>query len=189
MKLEINGIKADLGNSEIAISRRTFDIDNPTDRFIDITNQFILPETQINKQIFNSPEAVNSNNDSFEKLYIAKVIDQFFLFNGYGFLSDRTKAGFKFQLIDKSKELFDALKVKLNSVNWDDKDILLTEAWLNVLSVLDSDTCWTWPVICCHINRIQVNTALTTGDARVRYSRPSFYLTGLLKKAISLQNY
>lgn len=189
MRLEINGIEADLGGNKIAISRKTIDIDNPFDRFVDITNQFILPFSQVNNDIFDSGKAVGSTNLSFEKLYTAKVIDQFFLFNGIGYLNSITPQGYKFQILEKGKSLFNALKTKLNTVNWDDKDILLTEADLNTLSTKDIDNCWVWPVICNHRKKIQANTALTTGDNRVKFSRPSFYLPALLKRIIEQNEY
>jgi hypothetical protein len=185
MQVEINGISADLGSSIISMDRRSFDIENPGTRFIDITNQFQLPDTEVNRKIFLGGRAIGSTSDIFERLFPAKIIDQFFLFNGVGFVTEINKQGFKFQIVDKSKEIFQQLDVPLRSVNWDDKDILLNGTNLDSLDGADITTCWIWPSICCHEQKVTANTALTTGNNRVKFSRPSFYLQGLLSRVIT----
>lgn len=189
MDLFINGIKSELGDSEPSITKKSIDIDNPSDRFLDISNRFDMPDVQINRQIFESPNGIGTNNRSFNKLYNVELIDLFKIFEGQGFLDSARKDKLSFQLVDKSKELFKSLEIKLRDIAWDDKDTLLTTAQIDALDSLDIDNCWFWGKSCLHEQALQVNTDQTTGDARTKYSRPSFYVQGLLKRAITNQGY
>ncbi len=189
MEIEINGVMAELGNSVAAVTRKSIEINNPSARFIDFTNRFELPDTQINRQIFESPNGIGTNNRSFDKLYDVVIWDSFQIFKGKGFLDSSTKDSFNFQIVDSSKDLFNALDVRLDSISWDDKDTLLTTAQIDALDALDITTCWFWGKLCLHERALQINTDQTTGDARCKYSRPSFYVQGLLNRAVTLTGY
>lgn len=189
MEIEINGVMAELGNSVAAITRKSIEINNPSARFIDFTNRFELPDTQVNRQIFESPNGIGTNNRSFDKLYDVVIWDSFQIFRGKGFLDSSTKNSFNFQIVDSSKDLFNALDVRLDSISWDDKDTLLTTAQIDALDALDITTCWFWGKACLHERALQINTDQTTGDARCKYSRPSFYVQGLLNRAVTLAGY
>ena len=189
MEVIINGVVAELGDSMPAITKKSIDITNPTARFIDFTNRFDLPDTQINRQIFDSPHGIGTNNRSFDKLYTVVIRDVFEFFRGKGFLDSATKDKFSFQVVDSSKDLLNSLDKPLYSILWDDKDTLLTTAQINALDALDIDSCWFWGKACYHNQAIQINTDQTTGDDRCKYSRPSFYVQGLLNRALALQGY
>jgi len=189
MELRINGIKAELGDSVPAITKKSVDINNPSLRFIDYTNKFQLPDTQINRELLESPQQIGSNNRSFNKLFDCTLNDVFKIFEGQGFLEDTQKDVFNFQLVDKAKNLFNQLNIKLKSISWDDKDTQLTEAQINTLDSLDIDNCWFWGKACYHESGLQINTDQTTGSARTKYSRPAFNVNGLLNRAVALAGY
>jgi len=79
--------------------------------------------------------------------------------------------------------------VKLRDVSWDDKDTILTTTAIDALDSENISTCWFWGKCCLHENAIKINTDQTTGDDRCKYSRPSFYLQGLLNRAIVSAGY
>jgi hypothetical protein len=189
MEIIINGIRAELGDSEPAITKKSIDVNSPTARFIDFTNKFQLPDTEINRKIFESPQGIGSNNRSFDKLYDVTISDVFQIFKGKGFLDAANNKRFSFQVVDASKELFKGLESKLNSLSWEDCDTILTEAGINALDTVNPVNCWIWGQACYHESAIQINTDQTTGDARCKYSRPSFYVNALLKRAIEVQGY
>ena len=184
MELIINGNILELGESSPAITRKSIDIENPSLRFVDYSNKFQLPDTVRNREIFESPKAIGSDNRSYDKLYKAVLRDVFQIFQGNGFLESGTKDKYSFQIIDESKEIFKALEIKLRDLSWDDKDTALTQAQIDALDTADPDNCWVWGKACFHENALQINTDQTTGDDRCKYSRPSFYVQGLLKRAI-----
>lgn len=189
MELNINGVLAELGDSEPAITKKSIDINDPSTRFIDFTNTFILPDTAKNREIFESPHAIGSNNRSHDMAYAATLNDIFQIFKGHGFLDSSTRDTLKFQIVDESKAIFKALEKKLRDISWDDKDTILTQVAIDALDAIDITTCWIWGKLCLHENALQINTDQTAGDARTKYSRPSFYLQGLLNRAISQQGY
>lgn len=189
MEVRINGIAADLGGSFPAITRKSINPNNISIRHIDITNKFKLPDTNINRQIFDSPAGVGTNNRSFDKLYNVTITDTFEIFSGKGFLSDSDSDTFSFQVVDKSKDLFTALDVPLNSIDWSDLYTDLSQTSINTLDSASEDHCLFWGKACYHNDPLKINTDLTTGDGRCKYSRPSLYVHGLLKRAIELQGY
>lgn len=189
MEVIINGVQAQLGNSSPAITKKSIDINNPSDRFVDFTNKFQLPYVQQNIDIFEAANLVSSNNRSHDKLYTVEIRDVFQIFKGVGFLESSDLNGFSFQVIDSSKDLFNALNVKLNSISWDDKDTILTQAAIDAQDSVDINNCWFWGKACYHNQALQINTDQTTGDDRTKYSRPSFYLQGLVNRAIYQQGY
>lgn len=189
MELIIDGIRAELGNSIPALTRKSIDINNPAARHIDISNRFQLPDTAINRTIFDSPAGVGTNNRSFDKLYRVELNDATKLFSGYGFLTSSKKNTFDFQLVDRSKDIFNALNVKLNTVLWDDNDTILTQAAIDAQRTHDIDNCWIWGRMCCHRKPSIINTDQTTGDARTKYSRPQFNVNALLKRVIEANGF
>jgi hypothetical protein len=189
MELYINGTKAELGDSEPAITKKSIDIENPSARFVDITNSFNLPDTQINREIFDCPQGIGTNNRSFDKFYNAVLNDTFQLFKGKGFLNSMTPDKLNFQIVDEAKDLFTLINKKLTEISWDDKDTALTQAQINALDAVDINTCWFWGKACYHKQAFIINTDQTTGDDRCKYSRPSFYVQGLLNRAISQAGY
>lgn len=189
MEVVINGVKAELGDSIPAISKASIDIDNPTSRFIDITNSFRLPDTLINRRIFNSPNGIGTNNLSFDVIYNVDITDAFKIFSGHGVLSSTSKDTFDFQVIDKSNTLFKALDVKLRDISYDDQDTELTTTEIDALDTIDVDSVWYWGKACYHDQPLKINTDQTTGNARCKYSRPAFYINALLKSAITNNGY
>jgi hypothetical protein len=189
MELTINGLIAELGDSMPSITKKSVDIENPSARFVDFTNRFVLPDTNQNRRIFGSPAKIGSDNRSYDKLYDCSLRDVFEIFRGKGFLDSGTIGKFNFQLVDKSKDLFNSLSVKLDSVSWDDKDTVLTQTAINALDVYDIDNCWFWGKACYHRQPKIQNTDQTTGDARCKYSRPAFNINSLLKRAIEAQGF
>jgi len=189
MEVKVNGEIIELGNSYPAITRKAFDINNPSNRFADITNRFDLPDTQDNREKFEHPYSVGSNNRALDKSYDVVISDIFELFRGKGFLSSVKKGSLSLQCVDNSKDLFNALNAKLNTVLWDDYDTILTQAAIDAQDTYDVDNCWIWGKMCCHRQAIQVNTDQTTGDSRTKYSRPQFNLNSLLKRAIEAKGY
>ena len=189
MELIIDGNILELGESSPAITRKSIDIDNPSIRFVDFTNSFRLPDTLQVREIFQCPKAIGSNNRSYDKIYNAVLNDVFKIFSGNGFLNSSTKDQYSFQLIDKSKELFKALDVKLNTLDWEDLDTILTQAAIDAQDIVDPDNCWIWGKLCLHEQPLQINTDQTTGDDRTKYSRPSFYAQGLFKRAVTVLGY
>jgi len=189
MQIEINGVLAELGNSIPAITKKSVDIENPSNRFVDFSSRFDLPDTQINRQIFESPFGIGTNNRSFDKLYDVLIRDVYQIFKGKGFLDQASKDVFSFQVVDDSKQVFDALDIELKKISWDDKDTVLSETAINAFDALDSDNCWFWGKACYHEAALQINTDQTTGSNRCKYSRPAFYVQGLLKRAVTQAGY
>jgi hypothetical protein len=189
MEITIDGQTAELGSSMPSITKRSVDINNPSARFVDSTNRFVMPDTVRNRTIFQSPHAVGSNNRSYEKLYNCVLNDVFQIFKGKGFLDSGSRDKFNFQLVDESKELFKALDTQLKNISWDDKDTILTTAAIDALDAADPTTCWFWGKACYHSAAFIGNTDQTTGDSRTKYSRPAFYVTGLLKRAVEQAGY
>jgi len=189
MELTINGTVAELGNSYPAITKKSIDINSPSTRFLDYSNKFDLPDTLINRTIFESPKAIGSDNDSFDKLYDVVLTDVFQIFRGKGMLISSNNNKYSFQLVDNSKELFGNLNVKLNTISFDDLDTILTTTAIDALDTADLNNLWFWGKACYHENALQINTDLASGDSRCKYSRPTFYVQALLKKAIELQGY
>ncbi len=189
MEVKVNGQLIELGDSMPAITKKSIDVNNPTSRFVDFTNKFVLPDTVKNRNIFENPNAVGTNNRSFEKIYDVSIFDVFEIFQGKGRLTSSKKNTFDLQVIDNSKDLFNALNAKLNTVNWDDKDTILTQAAIDAQDEYDVDNCWIWGKMCCHVRPTIINTDQTTGDDRTKYSRPQFNVNALLKKALAAQGY
>jgi len=189
MEVNVNGEYIELGDSSPAITKKSIDINNPSVRFLDFTNKFQLPYTNKNARIFDNPSAVGSDNRSLDKLYNVSIEDVFKLFSGKGFLESANSSGFNLQVVDSSFDLFKSLEKGLNKINWDDKDLLLTTASIDANDAANLDSCWIWNKVCLHENALQINTDLTTGNARCKYSRPSFYVQSFLKRAIELAGY
>jgi hypothetical protein len=191
MEIIIDGQVAELGNSSPAITKKSIDINNPSARFIDFTNKFSLPDTVKNRTIFNSPKAVGSNNRSYDRLYNIVIQDVFKIFKGKGYLDSGSYNTYELQCVDDSKELFNALETKLNTISWDDKDTALSTTEIDALDTADPNNCWFWGKLCLHEKAIRDNTDQISGggDARCKYSRPSFNVEAFLKKAIELQGY
>jgi len=189
MEVKVNGQTIELGNSLPAITRKSIDVNNPTARFLDITNKFQVPATSENSRILESPASVGSDSRSLDKLFAVTVEDVFKYFQGNGFVEGSSRSGFSLQVQDSSADLFKALDVKLSVLSWDDKDTILTTAAIDALDTADITTCWIWNKVCLHENALKINTDQTTGDARCKYSRPSFYANGLLSRAVVAQGY
>lgn len=191
MEIIINGQRAELGTSTPAITRKSIDVNNPSARFLDITNKFQLSDTVRNRTIFESPAAVGSNNRSYEQLYDVVISDVNQIFKGKGFLSAGDKDSFSLQCVENSKDLFNALEAKINTIRWDDKDTVLSTTEIDALDAADPDNCWFWGKLCLHENAISENTDQISGggDDRCKYSRPSFNVEAFLKRAIEAQGY
>lgn len=189
MELTINGTIVELGKSQPAITRKSIDINDPSARYIDFTNKFQLPDTAATREILDSPEAIGSDNRSYDKQYDAVLSDVFQIFRGKGFLDSSSKDTLNFQIVDSSRDLFKALDVRLRTVNWDDEDTILTTTAIDALDTIDITTLWFWGKACYHSQALQINTDQTTGDARCKYSRPAFYVQGLLNRAITEAGY
>jgi len=189
MEVKVNGEFIELGDSSPAITKKSIDINNPSTRFIDYTNKFIIPYTVENARKLENPTAIGSNNRAFDKLYDISINDVFKIFEGKGFVESYANRKFGIQVVDTSTDLFKALDKKLNTINWDDSDTILTQAGITALETASVNSPWVWGKLCLHENALQINTDQTTGDARCKYSRPSFYVQGLLSRAITAQGY
>ena len=189
MELEINGVRADTQNSVITINRKVVDINNPEAKGIDFTNSFSLPRTERNNKIFNSAYSVGSNNVFFDRLYQAKLIDQFFLFNGSGFLKSINRDDYKFQLSEKSKSIIDDLNADLKDLDFESYDFTFNNANYDILKLESVDNIWIWPIVCMHQNRIIGNTRYTSGDAGLAYSRPMFRWKKMLESMFNQKDW
>lgn len=189
MELFINDQSVKLGDSIPAITKKSIDIENPTARFVDISNTFQLPDCVETREILESPQIIASNNRSHDKKYNAVLADFFPIFRGHGFLELSNRNTLNFQLVDESKDIFKALDTKLTSINWDDLDTELTQTAIDALRVLDFNTLWFWGKLCLHEDALRINTDQTTGDSRCKYSRPSLLIDGLLKRIVELNGY
>lgn len=180
MELEINGQKTDLGNQVIAITRKALDIENLTLKSIDITNRIKLPFTNKNHQIFNSAYILNSDNDYLDRIYKAKVIDQFFLFNGTAFLIDAQK-NYNIQLAEDSKSFFNNLNNLINQLDVDQYDFTFNYTYYLTLR-LQSSSLWVWPVTSMHGKKTTTQTPIPpTSNADLKYSRPMISFKSLLE--------
>lgn len=184
MEIKVNGELVELGDSYPAITKKSIDIQNPSARFLDFTNKFNLPRTNANSQKFEHPAEVGSNGRGMDKRFRVSIYDVFELFNGYGSTDNLDKNTIPLQVTDQSKELFDALNISLNKINWDDEDTILNQTAIDLLDTVDTDQCWYWGKACFHELAVTANTDQTTGNDRCKYSRPVFLVNGLLKRAI-----
>lgn len=189
MELKINGQNIKLLDSMPAITRKSIDIDNPSSRFIDYSNNLKIPNSTEARKILESPTVIGSNSNGFDKTYRATLTDESIIFRGKAYLKEAVKDYFSVQLVDDSRKLFDAIEIKLNEINWDDKDTILTTSAIDALDTADLTTCWFWGKACLHKDALKINTDQTTGDARCKYSRPFFFLQGLLKRAVENAGY
>ena len=187
MRLEVNGYNVDLGNTIISISRAAIDVNNLSVKKIDFTNRFNLPKTQNNNQIFGSPYLVNSDNDNLDRTFPAKLIDQFFLFNGKGFLKELSNK-FKFQLAEKSKEFFNALNENINKLDFESDDFTYNTTSYNNLKLVSSSI-WVWSVISQHEDKLLAKTLFETGDAKLKFTRPLFSFKTILEKIFDSQQW
>jgi len=188
MRLEINGKEADLGNNVIAITRKAIDLSNLSLRNIDTTNRLKLPKTNTNQEIFESADRVETNGSGLDKLYTAKLIDQFFIFNGVGFLNEANDS-YQFQLSESSKELFENLSQLINRLPWDQYDFTFNDTSYNALNSLSITNVWIWPIIAMHEEKTEDKTRFTSGDAGLTYSRPCFSFERILIDAIEAQGW
>lgn len=188
MRLEINGTEADLGANIIAITRQVIDLDNLSLRNIDITNRLRLPKSNVNQQIFNSADRVETNNDGLDLIYQSKIIDQFFIFNGIGTLNE-TNLRYNFQLIEASKNLFKSLNDKINKLSYDDQDFTFNDANYDILKVIDDDSIWVWPIVAMHEDTVESKTRFTSGDAGLKWSRPMLNFKKILTDLIENQGW
>jgi len=189
MEIIINGNEIQLGDSMPTITKKSIDINNPSARFLDYTNQFKIPHTNYNSKILEHPSVIGSNGSSMGRLFDVLINDVFKIFSGKGYINNVTKDSIDFQCVDNSKDLFTALDKKLNTVDWDSDDTILTQAGIEALQTAAISSPWVWGKLCLHENALQVNTDQTTGDTRCKFSRPSFYVQGLLSRAVTLQGY
>ena len=181
MKLEVNGIEADVSNSVIAINRTAINLENLSLRQIDFTNRFKLPKSNVNKQIFGSPQIMNSNNNGFDLLYDAKLIDQFFLFNGKGKLTEFDKKYFSFQLIEASREFFDDLNKPIYDLDFEDDDFTYNSANFTALNTPGTSV-FVWPLISMHEDKSSAKLTRT-------YVRPCFLFKIILNKIFTSRDW
>lgn len=181
MNLEINGILCDNTDSIIALTRNAINLDNLTLRQIDFTNRFRLPKTNINKRIFGFPEIMNSNNTGMDILYNAKLVDQIFLFNGKGFLTDINDKYFEFQLSEASRAFFDDLNKPIHDLDFEDDDFIYNASNYTALNA-PSDSVFVWPVMSMHQDRL-------TGQLSRTYIRPHFLFKTILNKIFTSRNW
>lgn len=189
MEVKVNGQRVELGDSMPAITKKSIDINNPTTRFVDFTNKFILPDTNENRRILKHPKSLDSN--SLDNFFNVSIFDVFQIFTGKGYLSETLKDKLSLQVVDDSKDLFLALDADLKTISWDDKDTELSTTAINALNANDITTCWHWGKLCLHENAIRANTDQVSGGGNdmCKYSRPSFNVQSFLKKAIEAQGY
>jgi hypothetical protein len=187
MRLEINGIEADV-RQIMAITRQVADINDMTTRSVDVTNQFSLPKTNVNQQIFESGDEIHTTGNKIDKLFNAKIIDQFFLFNGFGKVKE-VNGNYKFQLIDSSKNLFNNMNKKINQLNFESDDFTFNITSYNNLKLL-STSVWVWSIISMHENKTSTQTPIpATVDADLKYLRPSFRVKTILDKIFDDNNW
>lgn len=187
MRLEIDGKEADLGNNIIAITRQSINLSNLSLRRIDITNRLQLPKSNQNQEIFESADRIETNGDGMDKIRTAKIIDQFFIFNGIGFLNEANSV-YNFQLSESSKELFENLSEKINRLSFDQYDFTFNNTSYNNLKLI-TDNVWVWPIIAMHEDKTEDKTRFTSGDAGLTYSRPCFYFNKVLTDAFEAQGW
>lgn len=188
MRLEIDGKEADLGNNIIAITRKVIDLKNLSLRNIDITNRLRLPKSNQNQEIFNSADRVETTGTGFDKLYSSKIIDQFFIFNGIGFLNE-SNSTYDFQLSESSKRLFSNLNERINLLPWDQYDFTFNQTSYNNLKIIDTNNVWVWPIIAMHEIKTEDKTRFTAGDAGLKWSRPVFSFKKILLDLIENQGW
>lgn len=187
MRLEINGIEADV-TQLITLTRQVIDIENMATRLVDVTNSFSLPKTNVNQQIFESGDIVGSDNNKIDGFFTAKIIDQFFLFNGYGYINE-INGSYKFQLIELSKSIFDNMNKPIKELDFESDDFTYNIAGYNSLKLLSSSV-WVWPIISMHEKKTSTETVIpTTTNANLTYLRPSFRLKTILDKAFEDNNW
>lgn len=188
MRLEIDGKEADLGSNIIAITRKVIDLKNLSLRNIDITNKLKLPKTNPNQEIFNSADRVGTDGTGFDELYTSKIIDQFFIFNGIGFLRE-TNSTYDFQLSEQSKELFANLNEKISLLDWDQYDFTFSDASYDSLKLIDINNVWVWPIIAMHEDTIETKTRFAAGNNGLKWSRPCFSFKKILIDLIENQGW
>ena len=188
MRLEIDGKEADLGNNIIAITRKVIDLENLALRNIDITNRLMLPKSNQNQEIFNSADRIGTSGTGFDKLYKSKIIDQFFIFNGVGFLNE-SNITYNFQLSESSKELFANLNQNISLLDWDQYDFTFNGTSYNNLKLLSANNVWVWPIIAMHEEKTEDKTRFESGDAGLKWSRPVFSFKKILIDLIENQGW
>jgi hypothetical protein len=189
MRLEIDGKEVDITDELIAISRAVINTENVTERKIDITNRFSLPDTNNNRDIFESGQLLASDSNGFDKTYPAKIIDQDFLFNGIAFIKEYTDRIFKVQLSEASKSLFDAMKDDINVLDFEQYDFTFNQASYDILKVRGVDNIWAWPVISMHEDNIISKSRYTAGNDGLKYSRPVLNYKKLIDSIFAAQKW
>ena len=177
-RLEIEGQTANIGNEIIALSKKGFDISNLANRGIQISNRINLPFTQENHKIFNSAYVINSDNNYMDKYFKAKILDNFFIFNGVGFIS-KINNNYQFQLVEKSKEFFDNLEKSIKELDFESNDITFNYTDYGNYKLL-SNSIWVWPAVCMHEDK--QSSILDGNPSGLKYSRPMFRFKTILDK-------
>jgi hypothetical protein len=179
IKVTLNGIEVDLGNSVVALSKQAYNLSNLNDRNISFSNEITLPRTQKNISIFEHACFINSTSNQFERFYEAHVIDNTFLFDGVGVLREANNE-YKLQIIDKAKEFFTILDKNINTLDFESDDILFNLTTYNNIKTtgLAGTSVWLWSCIATHETRQAKKTIIApvSGD-RLKWSRPSFRAT------------
>ena len=184
MKITLDGREVDLGNSVVALTKQVYNLSNLNDRNIAFSNQITLPRTQQNIDIFDHPCFISSTARQYEKYYEAHIIDNTFLFDGVGILKEANDE-YKLQIVDKSKEYFTLLDKKINTLDFEDDDIVFSlSAYTNLkTTTLAGDSVWLWSAIACHESRQAKKTIIAPNDGdKLRFSRPSFRATKIRDK-------
>ena len=189
MRLEVNGENVDVSDQLIAISRSAINVENITERKIDITNRFDLPDTANNRRIFDSGQLLGSSSKGFDKTYPAKLIDQDFIFNGLVFVREYTNRLYKIQLSERSKSLFDSMNDKLSALDFEQFDFVFNSANYDALKQRGVDNIWTWPVISMHKDNTVAKSRYTPGDDGLKYSRPCINYKKLLDSIFKVQGW
>lgn len=188
MICKIDNEKIDLGNTVIEITKQAYDFSDLSKRYIDRTNRFSIPFSQINKLRFKNPGLINSTNDSFEVFYNATLEDQnVFLLNGVGILQE-SNLDYKLQLIDYSKIFFDALNKSLRELDFESSNFTFGAAAYATLKV-PTTSVWIWPVCSMHEKNLAKNTPYATPTANLDFSRPFFSVQKIVEKIFEVNNW
>jgi hypothetical protein len=188
-KLEINNVDIPISDQIVAITKKAYEFTDLSTRNLNITNRIRLQNTQEIREIYEHPELLNANNNSFEKYFPGKLFDNTLLFSGVSEVQNVNDEEINIQLIDSFQQVFKAMKLRLNQLsNIDSYNFVFSLANYQALRQKTSSV-WVWPICNMRDDASGIPTIGAVSEAELKYSRPMFQVDYILDEAFDDQSW
>ena len=186
MEIKVNGIEIDASGAVVAASRQAFDLSDLKSRFFGRTNQFTIPKTLKNQNVFKNPHRTDSNGRGFDTEYIVEVTDNGSLIaSGKGILQEAGN-DYRLQVVDVVRELFDLMNSPVRDLyDADGSDFYYNASAYSQLKV-ENDSLWLWALDNQHVSHLDSRTLINN---EIRYTRPHFSVFNIIKSILKKYNW